>query len=866
MHHVDLDAVIPILSVLTMANFECEATPREGVKQLPPNNHVLEAIRFRLSTFNLPHAVTEKLLDILLVYGEGFHRRLFDILQQCDEQQKPKRSEIVHRLLTRRTKTRETDSDVDSAVKHEDITCKLALSIWTLFLQIVQHCLLSHSASGRLSATDRSPETEMECVIHEFVSMSKSAEMAATTTKEQLNAEIAECKDTLSALLQQHGDALSVQSQHRQQIKDLQHSVHEQSVSCSTLKEKVAAAQSAKAELEREASYLKKGSELIQIRSDQLYKKRMELKEQNDRLQSATDHLRHKVAFYTEECGGYRLQHDRATALCRQHRVDVAAKREQLEALKASYWILQRDNLEFGRQRIKTEATTAQFESRRGHLEEKREVELSALQQLDAVIAEQEEVQNEGVVRLEALQSAMADIAVQHSAATEKATGMRLELDSKCAALKEAQSELDDGAQRLSSMQSEIEALKMRESALTAECEVKREDVRSEQDDRDRFTWIYKEKLAELNGVEAVMVGHSKRVHVAEAEIGALRSDIAAMDAVSSSMRCEFGRQETYIAAATARREDDIERRRDKVERLQEDVAEHKVALNAVNGALFESEKTYTDALTVFHVEKRHLRALRAAKMRYGVQYGQLLEDHQKLERAIGGHDRMMMELDRKMQQQLIDTNEWKSRIYALTTEFDRTIKLRCAQIEAVRTRQCQLGETIIARDRELVAIRRRNQLEIAAVQKRNGAELVALESELEALSGRPFVSNARPPPDDDSGRGGGGGEEHFANDEMALSERKESVAMMKRAIENKTRKHRENEAVCVVLKDRHRDLSEDWKTTRLCKEHLTKELAELNEYEAQLLQKLQSLQKQLAVSTQIPRGTKSVAVGGGNE
>lgn len=844
-----------------MAHFECNKTPRKETKQFAPNNHILEAIRYRLATFNLPHAITEKLLDILLVYGEGFHRRLFDILQQCDGQQTSKRSPIVHQLLTKRERTQRTrpnspnsEEEAISSIKHKEITCKLALSIWTLFLKMIQHCLLSYSASGHLSENERNPEIELQVVIRDFLEMSKSAEMAADQTKKALNTEISECKRALSELMESYTAQKAVQSRYKSQLSTLQESVHQKSISCDALKSKISSIQSEKAEMEREASYLKSGSELIQIRSDQLYKKRMELKEQNDRLQSATDHLRNKIEFYTEECCGYRKQYEALTQIVGQHEAKMKGKVEELEALKADYWILQRENMELQQQRIKREATTTQFESQRDALNEKREIDAKALYNLERIIASEEGKERTSREKLDDLKASMKSMDEQQSSAKEKLTKMRLELDAKCAVLTASQQELDDGQKALESVEREIESLKVAETKLNEECQRKRMDLRTEQDERDRFSWIYKEKLAELNAVETVMIGHSKKVNGIEAEIGGLQRQISEMKGVCDSMQNEFERQEKYIIKETAEREKEIADRRECVVRILDDIEEHRKALDALNEELFVNEKRYTDALTVFHIEKRHLKALRATKMRCGVQYNQLLEDHKKLERAIRVHDREMTELDHKMQQQLIDTNEWKSKIYAVSSEFDRTIKERCTQIERLRTRQSKMGEAIIAKDRELVSIRREHQMEITSIQKRNQSQLVALESELEELSQRPFVCNVS--------EQRGGGVEEFVNDERALEEKRECIALMKRGISAKKIQHLENEAEVEVLKEQNKDLSNDWETTKLCKEHLTKELGELNEYEAQLMQKLKSLESEFAGITRIPRGRTSVAVG----
>ena len=193
-----------------MSTFQFDQLPIESnhgnTKLLSPRNHLLESIRFRLEAFSIPYSSTEKLLDILLVYGQGFHRRLLHILQACDQQHIAQRSEIVNQILSSKQNIKSStnkESDDELNIKYQDRTCKLALAIWTIFLQIIQHCLLSYSASGYISKKERIPETEIETIINDFLDKSKLFQIEAGQKKDKLSTVINKCKASINGILKE---------------------------------------------------------------------------------------------------------------------------------------------------------------------------------------------------------------------------------------------------------------------------------------------------------------------------------------------------------------------------------------------------------------------------------------------------------------------------------------------------------------------------------------------------------------------------------------------------------------------------------------------------------------------------------------
>ena len=132
---------------------------------------------------------------------------------------------------------------------------------------------------------------------------------------------------------------------------------------------------------------------------------------------------------------------------------------------------------------------------------------------------------------------------------------------------------------------------------------------------------------------------------------------------------------------------------------------------------------------------------------------------------------------------------------------------------------------------------------------QRNKKMVIALETDLSELFRQPFQVNGEQRQD-------------VRNDKMALDNQEVRILSLQRMIVSSTVKHSEYIAAMGEIKERSTDLSNDWDTTRLCKEHLKGELNELNEYQSQLQRKLSSLQQELTQHTQVPVDRQSVAVG----
>eukprot|EP01083_Nonionella_stella_P256850 879819_1 len=772
-------------------------------------NHLLESIQNGLKSFDLPSAITDKILDILLVYSEGFHQRLYDILQLCDDQQPPA-------------------TQSPKATTFKPIICKLALAIWILFLRIIQFCLLSCSASGNVSKNEQMEPLQLDTMINQFLDKFKQLETESIQTKTELSNQIHKYKQNMNSIVLDLMQCKSTQRKHKQNMDGLQSKIHDKTILIESAKNDIAKYISQQRQLTQTVHDLQHESTMITSRTEQLNTTKQNVELQNDSTQNTTKAVKHKITSCLEECEEYQKQYQKSMQCMDGYKAKSMHKKNKLQSLKSSYDTLQNGIIEIKKEYTKHAVDNQQLKSQTRTCIERAHINNKSISSLNQVVAEYTTRVSEEKHMLVTLNDELSSIIQRKDDRLSTCNETKSQLDAKHNTLDCARKELEQGVKAIECIQLDIECLQQNEDELLNVCKEKREAMDILADQTEECSNICKRKQKELHTVEKSLVDQSNEAHVIQNQIDAVLRDMDQLHMQSDALQNQIRNKEIYHMEESEKYTKEMERHDEKTLDIIQQINEHKQAIEEMDEEIRCNETKYEERVSVCDAQQSQLEQLQRNKDKYDECYRELIQKYKDIQNEIGLCDQTMAQLyHKKEQQQQIDSDEWESKICKVTQLFDDKIQAYARKRERMSEHQEVLRTHVLERYEYVEKVKDANQKEINRLHNDHEQHLSMLEAELNQITHASYAID------------------------------RDEVEALKKMIEAASHNSTQNEREIYELKREHIKLSH----LCLCNENWNKERTELNEYLFQLKDKMHSLQE----SEEKPVNSKNVMVGTDN-